>query len=164
MKLDIEWSPALSGGDAAGAEALLERVAEAACKAEGLTSALCAHLTLTDDETIRRINRDYREVDRATDVLSFPTVSYPAGQTAGACPGLIAREYDPDEDACFIGDIVISLPHARAQAAEFGHSPQRELAYLLTHGLFHLFGYDHMNEKDEKVMFDLQKKIVGRLP
>ena len=76
-------------------------------------------------------------------------MNYPKGKTAGACEGLLREEFDPDVDACAIGDIVISMDHVRAQAAEYGHSERRECGYLLTHGLFHLMGYDHMTDEDK---------------
>ena len=160
MKLEMEWNAGVRDGRADGTEALLTRAGEAAQRAEQISVPLCVHVVLTDDEDIRNLNRDQRGIDRPTDVLSFPAVSYPAGKTAGQVPKLLLREYDPDEDACFIGDIVISLPHARTQAAEYGHSLERELAYLLVHGLFHLFGYDHMNEEDKRSMRIMEEKAL----
>jgi probable rRNA maturation factor len=93
-------------------------------------------------------------------VLSFPTVNYPAGKTAGACEKLLKREYDPEIGACVIGDIIISMDHVRAQAEEYGHSIQRESGYLITHGLFHLMGYDHMTDSDKPVMRAMEEKAL----
>ena len=160
MKLELEWNPGAAEGRTEKTEALLARAGEAAQRAEQISVPLCVHVVLTDDEEIHRLNLSQRGIDRATDVLSFPAVSYPAGVTAGRARKLLEREYDPDEDACFLGDIVISLPHARAQAAEYGHSPERELAYLLVHGLFHLFGYDHMNEDEKRSMRTMEEKAL----
>ena len=93
-------------------------------------------------------------------MLSFPTVRYPQGRTAGACERLLRREYDPDTGACLLGDIVISIDHVRAQAAQYGHSERREMGYLLTHGLFHLMGCDHMNDTDKAAMRDMEERAL----
>ena len=90
-------------------------------------------------------------------MLSFPTVNYPAGKTAGACEALLREEFDPDTDACAIGDIVISMDHVRAQAAEYGHSERRECGYLLTHGLFHL------TEAEKPVMRAMEEKALASI-
>ena len=124
---------------------------------------LSVFIRVTDDDEIRAINREQRGKDAATDVLSFPTVNYPAGKTAGACEALLREEFDPDTDACAIGDIVISMDHVRAQAAEYGHSERRECGYLLTHGLFHLMGYDHMTEAEKPVMRAMEEKALASI-
>ena len=160
MKLMLDWLPACREGMPEQTEALLKLAGDAAARTEGLNVPACVHVRLTDDEEIRALNAAQRGLDKATDVLSFPTVSYPAGETAGQAEKRLLREYDPDEDACFLGDIVISLPHAYSQAKEFGHSPQRELAYLLVHGLFHLFGYDHMTAEEKRSMRTMEEKAL----
>ena len=141
----------------------VKRAAAAALKAEGVTVPCELDVTLTDDAIIHTINREQRGKDAATDVLSFPTVNYPAGKTAGACEALLREEFDPDTDACAIGDIVISMDHVRAQAAEYGHSERRECGYLLTHGLFHLMGYDHMTEAEKPVMRAMEEKALASI-
>lgn len=129
--------------------------------AEGIQLPLAVHLLITDDEEIHRINAEYRQVDRATDVLSFPSVNYPKGQTARHCEKRLRAEWDPEAGACMLGDIIISYPHAKAQAAEYGHSLDRELCYLFAHGLFHLMGYDHMEEDERKEMRTMEDKAMG---
>ena len=141
----------------------VKRAAAAALRAEGVTVPCELDVTLTDDAAIHAINREQRGKDAATDVLSFPTVNYPAGKTAGACEALLREEFDPDTDACAIGDIVISMDHVRAQAAEYGHSERRECGYLLTHGLFHLMGYDHMTEAEKPVMRAMEEKALASI-
>ena len=84
-------------------------------------------------------------------------------KTAVACEALLREEFDPDTDACAIGDIVISMDHVRAQAAEYGHSERRECGYLLTHGLFHLMGYDHMTDEDKPVMRAMEEKALASI-
>ena len=96
--------------------ALMQTCSQAAQRAEGVTLPLSVFIRVTDDDEIRTINREQRGKDAATDVLSFPTVNYPAGKTAGACEALLREEFDPDTDACAIGDIVISMDHVRAGA------------------------------------------------
>lgn len=157
MILEFEDERSLLGDEA---KALMQRCADAAQAAEGVSEPLAAFVRIVDDDEIRTINRDQRGKDVSTDVLSFPTVNYPAGKTAGACARLLRREYDPEIGACVIGDIVISMDHVRAQAAEYGHSERRESGYLLTHGLFHLMGYDHMTDQDKPVMRAMEEKAL----
>ena len=145
-----------------GIKDLLEAVARAAMGLEGLMGAEVA-ARLVDDEAIRAINREHRGIDRATDVLSFPTVSYREGRTAGSSLKLVRREYNPSTGLCFLGDLVISLPRAAEQAAAYGHSLERELGYLTAHGVFHLMGYDHENEDGQRVMRALEEQALAML-
>ena len=142
---------------------LMNRCADAAQEAEGVSLPLAVFVSIVDDDEIRTINREQRGKDASTDVLSFPTVNYPQGKTAGSCEKLLRREYDPEIGACLIGDIVISMDHVRAQAAEYGHSERRENGYLLTHGLFHLMGYDHMTDSDKPVMRAMEEKALASI-
>lgn len=143
------------------ATALLTRVAECCLAAEGVTLPCCAYLLVTDDEQIHAINREQRGVDRATDVLSFPAGPFNPAHTAGQYPRVLRRQWDADEDACVLGDIIISLDHARAQAEEYGHSFTRELCYLTAHALFHLMGYDHLNDLDKEKMRTMEEKALN---
>ncbi len=103
-------------------------------------------LTLTDDETIRQLNKEWRNKDRPTDVLSFP---------AGEIPGYKYK---------ILGDIVISVPYTRRQAQSIGVSFYEELIRLIAHGLLHLLGYDHeKSEKEARVMFDKQEKLIKHI-
>ena len=142
---------------------LMQRCADAAQRTEGVSCPLSVFISIVGDEEIRTINREQRNKDASTDVLSFPTVNYPKGKTAGQCEHLLREEYDPDTDACALGDIVISMDHVRAQAAEYGHSERREYGYLLTHGLFHLMGYDHMTDEDKPVMRAMEEKSLASI-
>lgn len=142
---------------------LMQRCADAAQRTEGVSCPLSVFISVVGDEEIRAINREQRNKDASTDVLSFPTVNYPKGKTAGQCEHLLREEYDPDTDACALGDIVISMDHVRAQAAEYGHSERREYGYLLTHGLFHLMGYDHMTDEDKPVMRAMEEKSLASI-
>ena len=141
---------------------LLDRVAMACFEAEGIEPGSFT-VRITDDEEIRRLNRELRGIDRVTDVLSFPTVSYSSGKTAGQCPKRLRREYDPYLGRVNLGDCVINLNRARTQAEEYGHTLQRELCYLTAHSAFHLMGYDHMNEEEKRTMRAMEEKALGSL-
>lgn len=143
--------------------ALMQRCADAAARTEGVACETAVYVEIVDDDAIRVINREQRAKDASTDVLSFPSVNYPKGKTAGSCAALLRREYDPDAGACVLGDIIISMDHVRAQAKEYGHSEQRETGYLLTHGLFHLMGYDHMTDEDKPVMRAMEEKSLASI-
>lgn len=143
-----------------GAEETLQKAAEACARLEGLTMPVYAQILVTTDERIHEINREYRQVDRATDVLSFPSTHCHPGETLGKTPRKILRERD-DTGSCFLGDIVISLERAREQAQEYGHSLRREMTYLTVHALFHLMGYDHMKDEDKKMMRAMEEKALS---
>lgn len=154
----IDWAvPQVSG-----AEEGLQKAFAVCMQTEGIHAPAYAQLLITDDEEIHRLNREYRNVDRATDVLSFPSTSAHPGYTLGEHENLLRREMD-ETGACFLGDIIISLERTRAQAQEFGHSPQRELVYLTVHALFHLMGYDHMEEEDKRSMRAMEEKVMEKL-
>lgn len=156
-RLSFEWeTPSVPG-----AEEELERVALSCVKAEGIDLPVYAQVCMTDDERIREINREYRGVDRATDVLSFPSTRCNPQNTLGKNEKWLLRERD-ESGACFLGDIIISLPHAQAQATEYGHSLRREMAYLTAHALFHLMGYDHMKDEDKERMRAMEEKALNQ--
>lgn len=139
---------------------LMQTAADCALLTEGVTRECAVNIRLCDDDAIHQINRKYRNVDRATDVLSFPTVNYPAGKTAGQADKQLRLEYDDELDAVMLGDLILSVPHVLSQAEEYGHSPERECAYLLVHGLCHLMGYDHIEEDDKRMMRAMEEKIL----
>ena len=144
-----------------GTERLLHRVASCCLAAEGVNRPCCAYLLFTDDPTIHQVNREQRGVNRATDVLSFPAAPFSPARTAGRAPTLLQREWDAEAHACNLGDIIISMDHVRAQAEEYGHSFVRELCYLTAHALFHLMGYDHMQETDKEQMRKMEEKALN---
>lgn len=104
------------------------------------------NVIIVDNEFIHKMNREYRGIDRPTDVISFA----------------LEDEHDIDyEDFRLLGDIYISIDKAKEQAKEYGHSLKREICFLSVHGLLHLLGYDHMEKEDEKVMFARQEMILN---
>ena len=115
-------------------------------------------VTFVDNEEIRVINRENRDIDKATDVLSFPMLEFDENGD------IIDSEYDMNEEYLMLGDIVISAERAREQSIEYGHSFEREIAFLVVHSMLHLLGYDHVNsEEEEKVMFKKQEDILTKL-
>ena len=139
----------------------MQNAADLCTLTEGIHVPCSVSICLCDDETIAGINSKFRGINRSTDVLSFPSVSYPANKTAGVCASLIKAEYDDETGTCFLGDIFISVPHLKQQAAEYGHSELREGVYLMVHGICHLMGYDHLEQKDKKKMRSMEEKIMS---
>lgn len=140
-------------------QAVMERAAQAAVQAETLPGKYQACVVLTDDVGIRDINRRTRGIDRATDVLSYPLARFPRG-TARDHPQRLRALLDPDTGHMHLGDVVISVDHARSQALAYGHSEQRELGYLLVHGMCHLMGYDHEQADDQARMRALEEQAL----
>ena len=119
-------------------------------------------LTLTSDEEIKLINKETRDIDAATDVLSFPMNDYPNEGDFSELENSMDA-FDPDSGELILGDIVLSYDHVLAQAYEYGHSIEREYAFLITHSMLHLCGYDHMQEEERGRMEDKQKEIIDEL-
>lgn len=118
------------------------------------------NVLFTDDARIREINRKERKIDRSTDVLSFPMAEY----ESPACFDGFDEMFDlfnPDTGELMLGDIVLSLDHVIAQAEEYGHTPDRELAFLCVHSMLHLMGYDHMEDGEREVMEARQRAILS---
>lgn len=136
-------------------EKLIKKVVKRVLEEENVLQEVDIYITLTNNEEIHKINKEYRDVDRPTDVLSFPM-------------------YERDEIKCLkngtddkiekiLGDIIVSVEKVREQANEYGHSFERELAYLVTHGMLHLLGYDHMIEVEKVVMRKREEEILSTL-
>lgn len=121
------------------------------------------NLTLTDNNTIHEINREYRDIDRPTDVLSFPMLSYDTPGDFSALEDSVEDNFNPDTGEILLGDIIVSVPKVLEQAQEYGHSPKREYAFLIVHSMLHLFGYDHMTEQEAAFMENKQKEILQEL-
>ncbi|MBQ8279373.1 MAG: rRNA maturation RNase YbeY [Roseburia sp.] len=144
-------------------EKLAERVVEFALDHEGFPYECEVNLTLTDNAGIHEINREYRQIDNPTDVLSFPMLSY---ETAGDFSKL-EDDYDdnfnPDTGEIMLGDIIISVDKVLEQAENYGHSVEREFAFLILHSMLHLFGYDHMTLEEAALMEEKQKIILNEM-
>ena len=139
------------------AAGLIKKAVKKALDAEGICVPCIISVMLTNDEGIHAVNKEFRNVDRATDVLSFPLNELTPG------------EFDPDEcerdldsGAVMLGDMMISLEHCQAQGEEFGHGFSREIQYLTVHSVLHLLGYDHVDEgKMKRQMRAREKAIMG---
>ncbi len=118
-------------------------------------SNLTVQITLTTPENIRKLNKEYRNIDKETDVLSFPMFEKEEIDLK------VKNQDFPNED--ILGDMVISIPRVEEQAKEYGHSFKRELSYMVVHSFYHLMGYDHMEEEDKKVMRMKEDQILDKL-
>ena len=134
--------------------AFIRRVIRTALAAEGVTFPCEIDVLLTHDAGIHQINLDMRQVDRATDVLSFPEFDLTPGQLPGE------EDADPGTGLVPLGDMVISMEHVAAQAREYGHSNRRELAYLVVHSVLHLLGYDHLDEGPMKAQMRGREEAI----
>ena len=130
-------------------EEKINQVVAICLREEQLPEDVEVDLLFVDNEAIREMNLEYRDKDSATDVLSFPMYE--------------PDEEIDDEEEVLLGDIVISLERAQEQCEEYGHSLEREVMYLLVHGLLHLAGYDHMEEEDKKVMRAQEEKLLAQI-
>ncbi len=145
------------------AEKTAALVTEAALEYIGCPYEAEIDLLLTHDPQIREMNREYRGIDRATDVLSFPLLDL---EQPGDFSGLDEETGDafhPETGELMLGDIVISVDRVLAQAEEYGHSVKREYAFLIAHSMLHLFGFDHMEEKEREVMEQKQRDIMAKI-
>ena len=121
------------------------------------------NLTLTDNVGIHAINKEFRNIDRPTDVLSFPMLNYEKPGDFSFLDDEDNTDFNPDTGEAMLGDIVISVDKVFEQAENYGHSVEREYAFLITHSMLHLFGYDHMEEDEAKVMEEKQKDILHKM-
>lgn len=143
LKINMHGKRALRDKEAEG---LIRRAARAAWESFDYPFEGEVDITLTDNEGIREINREYREIDSATDVLSFPIEEFSEGQP----PEDVGMDIDPETGRLALGDMIISVERAREQAGEYGHGFDRECAYLTVHSMLHLVGYDHLDEGEQK--------------
>ena len=152
-----------------GIRAFIRKVIRTALAAEGIDFPCEVDVLLTSDAGIHAINRDQRGVDSPTDVLSFPAFDLEPGdphalKDSGDPPPLLADMADPGSGRVPLGDMVISMDRVTAQAKEYGHSNRRELAYLVTHSVLHLLGYDHLDEGPQKAqMREREEAILAEL-
>lgn len=144
-------------------KSLIERVITAACEDIHCPYEAEINVVITDKEEIQTINREYRQIDTATDVLSFPMLEY-------ECPGDFSfleeknvENFNLDTGELLLGDIILNYEAVVSQAKEYGHSIERELAFLTAHSMFHLFGYDHIEEEERLLMENKQTKLMERL-
>ncbi len=136
---------------------LIQEVIKVSLQEEGFCEHVEIGLILTDDKHIREMNLNYRGIDKATDVLSFPQIDWTQ-------EGLTPKQYKSVEgEIILLGDLVLSTDRLQAQAVEYGHSLERECGFLVAHSILHLLGYDHMETDEKQVMFTKQEAILQRL-
>ena len=157
MKHEIYVSREVTGLGHNNSAACIKKAVNMVLDAEGVDVPCIVSVMLTDDEGIHSVNREFRNVDRPTDVLSFPMNELtPGAFDAAEC------ERDMDTGAVLLGDMMISIPRCAAQGEEFGHGYNRELMYLTVHSVLHLLGYDHVDEGEMKrAMRAREKAIMG---
>ena len=137
-------------------ETIIKKVLEQCFKEENIQdSKLYITITLTTPQHIQEINKEYRNIDKDTDVLSFPMFEKDELELK-----IKNKEYIHED---VLGDIIISVQKVKEQAEEYGHSFERELSYMIVHGFYHLMGYDHIEEEDKKIMRPKEEKILNEL-
>ena len=141
-------------------EDLIDRVVEKCFEIENLDeNKVYVAITLTTPKEIREINKEFRKIDKETDVLSFPIFEKKDIDMLRKNGEIVDEDMPQD----VLGDIIISMKKVEEQAKEYGHSVERELAYMVVHGFYHLMGYDHMVEEDKKVMREKEEKVLESL-
>lgn len=160
VNIEDESRISLKGVDT---EEIAERVMEAVLEQEGCPYETEIHLLLTDNEQIHRINLEYRSVDRPTDVLSFPMLEYESPSDFSAAEEGICDCFNPETGELVLGDIILSMEKVIEQAEKYGHSEEREYAFLITHSMLHLCGYDHMVPEEAEIMEEKQETVLQSL-
>lgn len=156
-KLDFDW------------ETVIKSVVETACDYVKCPYEAEVSVTLTDNESIRQINNEYRQIDNPTDVLSFPLLNYdyPADfsflESDNEDDEIVSEYFNPDSGELMLGDIIISVDKVKEQSLKYGHTDRRELAFLVAHSMMHLFGYDHMESTEAVVMEQKQEDVLSIL-
>lgn len=141
----------------------LIEILECALKEEGVDIPYEVSILFTDNEYIKKLNCEYRKIDKETDVLSFPMLEYTEGKVyKDIYKDYIFKNEDLDDKKLVLGDIVISLEKACEQSMEYGHSFLREVSYLAVHSILHLLGYDHIREDDKACMREREEYILSK--
>lgn len=138
-------------------ETIIRKCINSVLLAEGVSIPCEINVLVTNNSGIQAINKASRDVDKPTDVLSFPMFSF----EAGALPEEWAEFIDPETGMCPLGDMAISLERAMAQAKEYGHSSRREIGYLTIHSMLHLLGYDHLDEGPQKKQMRCREEMIA---
>lgn len=142
---------------------IINKVVEKALDMEECPYEVELNVILTDDKEIQEINKNHREIDAPTDVLSFPMIDYQTPSDFSDLEENIEDYFNPETGELVLGDIIISVEKVMGQAEEFGHSIERELGFLTAHSMMHLFGYDHMEEDERIVMEEKQRNVLNEL-
>jgi probable rRNA maturation factor len=141
---------------------IITAVIEESMDYEGCPYEAEVNVLITDNEDIRQINQEFRNIDNPTDVLSFPMVDYDFPSDFDRLEDMANDYFNPETGELLLGDIVISIDKVIEQAEKYGHSENREMAFLVAHSMLHLFGYDHMEEEERQIMEQKQEEILSR--
>lgn len=158
-KLDFDW------------DNVIKSVIGQACDSESCPYEAEVSVTIVDNDSIQAINKEFRSIDNPTDVLSFPMLDYEAPadfsfldiENEDGDDEVVSEYFNPDTGELVLGDIIISVDKVKEQADKYGHSQERELAFLVAHSMMHLFGYDHMEPEEAKVMEGKQEAVLEKL-
>lgn len=143
-------------------EEIIEQVVLESLDYENCPYEAEVNVVLTDDRQIREVNKEFRDIDKATDVLSFPMIDYEAPSEFDHLEEAAEDYFNPETGELMLGDIMVSVDKVEEQALKYGHSTARELAFLVAHSMLHLCGYDHMEEEERLVMEKKQNEILER--
>ncbi len=144
-------------------EKVAQAVMEEALRLENCPYEAQVNLLVTDDQGICGFNRQFRQIDAPTDVLSFPMISFGREADFSVVEDAQADSFDPESGELLLGDIILSVDKILGQAENYGHSTKREFAFLVAHSMLHLCGYDHINKEEAEVMEEKQEKILSAL-
>ncbi len=164
MSIELEYEYEITTECDFDIDELSELVVNKCLDYENCPYEACVAITVTNNRGIKRMNKKYRNTDKVTDVLSFPMADYQTPGDFSVFEGEgFADCFDPDTGELLLGDIVISLEKAKEQALEYGHSLRREFAFLIAHSMFHLMGYDHLEEAQRLDMENRQSIVLEEL-
>lgn len=158
MSVYIEW---LYGEESKEFHKMIEEAVKQSLIIENITSSVEVSVMIVSSEEIKEINKEQRNIDQSTDVLSFPMLDYNPIDSMNATLNKCTR--NPETNEVYLGDIVISWDKVIEQSQDYGHTVNRELSFLVIHSMLHLLGYDHMTEADERAMIKQQKLILDKL-
>lgn len=144
-------------------EEIAKSVAKTVLETENCPYEVTLNLLLTDNEGIREFNRQYRKIDKETDVLSFPNMDFDAPGDFSLAKEREADYFDPETGELILGDIIISVDRVKTQAESYGHGIRREFAFLVAHSMLHLCGYDHMQDEERLIMEEKQEAALQKL-
>lgn len=142
---------------------LINKAVEYTIKYENFNKPYELSIIITDNNEIREINKQFRGIDKETDVLSFPMLDFDEGYCEDGEVEVDIEDINPESGAVVLGDMIISLEKAKEQSIEYGHSFERELAFLVVHSMLHLLGYDHEEEEDRIIMRQKEEDILNNI-
>ncbi len=163
MTFYVEFDDDVTNDFPFDAESLAAQVAEAVLRSQGCPCEACVNVLVTDNSGIREFNRQYRDIDRETDVLSFPNLDFQQAGVFDIPKERRADYFDPDSGELILGDIILSADKVKEQAKLYGHSTRREFAFLVAHSMLHLCGFDHMEAQEAALMEKRQETILSEL-